>query len=292
MGIAEVKKDVAAALERLGLTSFVSLEEIERELRGVETMFQSLLLLGIMRRILDRKDNKAAELFIPAVTNWKNYLPHKALAGLTPYEYREKYPPGIYETRIIAVLLDEYQATLTAKTDRGSEPPDIESDFAAFQTEYFNRVPLEQPFAGEKGKLLTLKEIIREERRRANHPPDKIDEIGAKLFAENTAEGLGNKAAELDDAYYNALNELVIMQREPRRRSRARVRQLRELFERHESYHRAGPAPHQFYLNYAMTVFLDEDTDGALTLLDAALKHKPDYALARQMKKRFSNSRE
>ena len=287
---AEAKQSIAKALERLGLTPFVSLEEIEKELIGVETAFQSRLLLGIIRRIMHRQDDAAAELFIPAVTEWKNYLPHKDLGGLTPHEHREKYPPGRYETQFLAGLMNEYQATLDLK--KPDETFDVESNFNAFQNEYFNRIPFEQPFTDGKKKFMTLREIIIEERHRNNYPSDSIKSIGAKLFAENTAEGMGECVAELDDVYMQTLNEFTAMQNNPRLRNRARICEIKKLFERDEPYHRCGPEPHSFYLNYAMAMFLNGDAKSALALLDTALEHKPDYTLARQMKERINAFRQ
>ncbi len=284
--VAEAKQSIAKALERVGLAPFVSLEEIEKELIEVETAFQSRLLLGILRRIMHREDDAAAELFIPAVTEWKNYLPHKDLGGLTPFEYRQKYPPGRYEMKFLSDLMNEYQATLNSKN--ADEPLEIENDFEAFRKQYLERVPLEQPFSDGKG-FITIREIIIEERRRNNHPADSIELIGMKLFAENIAEGLGWRIAEFDDTYMQVLDELSLMKNNERIRSPKRVRKIRKLFERDEPYHRCGPEPHSFYLNCAMVAFLDGDMKGTLALLDAALKHKSDYALARKMKEQIES---
>lgn len=191
--IKQIKQDLTLVLKRLGLLSFVSLKEIEKELLSVEMAFQSRLLLGILRRIEQREDDVALKLFIPAITNWKNHMPQKDLGGLSPFEYEKKYPRGRYEIISIAGLMEEYQATLNLKNP--DEKFDIESDFNAFQKEYFDRVPIEQPFAGEKGRLMTVREIIIEERRRNNHPKDSLERIGIKLFAENATKKYFKRSA-------------------------------------------------------------------------------------------------
>jgi hypothetical protein len=280
----KIKRNIREALERIGLGGEVSLDEIEKEILKVDTAFQSLLILGILRRIMYLEDEKAMELFVPAITVWKNYLPRKDLGGLSPAEHRAKYPPGPYETRFIAELLNEYQKRLEIKSS-SDESFDIEADFEKFQEEYLNRIPLEQPFAKSDDSFMTIKEIIMEERRRNGLPEKYIDKIGIKIFAENTAEGADWKMAEIEDRYINSLMELEKMRQNPRLRNKKRVRAIRKQFEKDEPYHRCGPAPHQFYLNYAAVVFLDDGPmDLVISFLDRSLSLKPDYKPALQMK--------
>ncbi len=290
-----IKQNISKTLKKVGLEGFVSLKEIEKEISKTETPFQSRLLLGILSRIMHTKDDEAARLFIPAVTEWKNYLPHKDLDGLSPAEYLEKYPPGPYERRFISELVNEYHRRLeinpqTGRAEVGSPDEffDVEADFDRFREEYLNRIPLEQPFVKAGGGLMTIKEIIIEERRRNGCPERALNKISIKIFAENTAEGLGMKMAAIEDAYYEAMQELVRMQNEPSRRSRKRVRAIRKQFERDEPYHRCSIAPHQFYLNYAMVLFLDDvEIEKVISLLDRALSYKPDYKQALEMKRRL-----
>jgi hypothetical protein len=297
MELDKIKQDIHLALEGIGLDREVSLDEIEKEILRVDTAFQSLLILGILRRIMYREDEKAMELFVPAITEWKNYLPHKDLGGLSPAEHMAKYPPGPYEARFIAELLSEYQKRLeidprTGRAEAGSpnEPFDIEADFDKFQEEYLNRIPLEQPFTKADGSLMTIKEIIIEERRRSGLPEKYIDKIGIKIFAENTAEGAGWKMAEIEDRYIDSLKELEEMRRNPRLRNKKRVQAIRKQFEKEEPYHRCGPAPYQFYLNYAAVVFLDDGPmDLVISLLDHSLALKPDYEPSLKMKRNLQN---
>lgn len=285
-----IKADVAKVLKRLGLSSVVSVEEIGRDLAKVDTPFQSLLILGILRRILYREDNNAAEIFIPAVTNWKNYLPREDLNGMSPFEYQEKYPPGPYETECMRALIESYHQRLKDLGDKiGRDEPlpiNIPEDFARFQKDFLSRIPFEQPYAQLGQNYMTYRDIIIRERRMNGVPEDKVDQIGARVFVENTAEGIGDKAARLDDAYIRAIKELDAMRRGERKRSRSRVRKIRKLFEEQEPYHRCGPEPHRFYLNYAAVVFLDEENmDRVHALLDKSLSYKPNYELALNMKK-------
>ncbi|MBU4480391.1 hypothetical protein KKG48_03040, partial [Patescibacteria group bacterium] len=189
--LAKVRKNIILAIKRLEIDRFVVLEEIEQELRQVETAFQSLLLLGILRRIMVKDDDKSAKLFVPAITEWKNYFPHKDLGGLTPFEYRQKYPPGVYETGFITELMNEYQARiqpLDGKNRKGEEF-DLEKDFSLFQEEFLERLPAEQPFPQQSGKFMNFRDVIIEERRRNGHPEESIDKIGAQIFVENTPDG-------------------------------------------------------------------------------------------------------
>lgn len=293
MELDRIKQNVSRALGRLGISQIVSLDEIEREISQIETVFQSLLLLGILSRIMHNKDDKAAELFISAVTEWKNHLPHQDLDGLSPTEMQRKYPPGPHEARFIRELLDEYQERLKKLEEKAESPPasiefDIESDFIRFQNEYFKRIPYQQPFFSAGQPLMTIKEIIIEERRQRGRPEKDIDKIGIKIFAENTAEGLETKVAAIEDRYFSAVEELAAMQKNPKLRSRAKVRAIRKQFEQDEPYHRCGINPHQFYFNYAMVVFLDsDDLKLVISLLDRALSCKPDYKLAIEMKRRL-----
>jgi hypothetical protein len=165
------------------------------------------------------------------------------------------------------------------------EPFNIEADFEKFQEEYLNRIPLEQPFPKSDSSLMTIKEIIMEERRRNGLPEKYIDKIGIKIFVENIAEGVGWKMAEIEDRYINSLIELEKMKQNPRLRNKKRVHAIRKQFEKDEPYHRCGPAPHQFYLNYAAVVFLDDGPiDLVISLLDHSISLKPDYKPALQMK--------
>lgn len=289
----EIKKDVLSAVKAVGLASVVSLEEIEKEIYGVETAFTSPLLLGILSRIMHTGNEKAAKLFMPAVTEWKNYLPHEDLDGMTPVENLEKYPPGRYESRLISALMYEYQRRLEelgkspeycAKADKNEF--DVGADFDDFQKEYFNRIPSDQPFMPADRKFMTVREIIMVERRANGRPEKDIDTMGIKVSIENTAEGLGSKIAEFEDTCIGAVKELSAMQAWPRLRNRKRVREIRKLFARDEPYHRCAAMPHQFYFNYATVVFLDDgDMNEVRSLLDRALTYKPDYDYALKMKR-------
>lgn len=300
MELDEIKQDVREALERLGLQDEVSLDEIEEEISKVETSFQSLLILGILKRIMHREDDRAAKLFIPAITAWKNHLPSQDLGGLTPAEYMKKYPPGPYESRFIAGLIKEYQKRLeidseTGRAEAGSpdEQFDVETDFKEFQDEYLNRIPAGQPFSKADGSFMTIKEIIIEERRQNNRPQEDIDKIGVKIFAENTVEGTGQKIEEIEDRYINSLKELEKMRQNPQLRDEERVHAIRKQFEKEEPYHRCAPNPHQFYSNYASAVIIDEkggeEMDLAKSLLERSLSYKPDYKIARQIKKNLED---
>lgn len=285
-GLGKTLKGVEKVLKMLGLDGIVSTKEIEKELTEAETAFQSLLVLGIMRRISYTDNQRALELFLPAVTNTKNYLPHPDLGGISPFEYREKYPPGMHEMNFLSGLTQEYQSKLTQEK---SQKPDfnLEEDFTKFQNEFLNRIPVDQPFP-EDGKMLSFREIIIEERRNNNHPENGIAIVGVKIFVENTAEGIGSRSAEIDDAYFSAMDELAEMQKEPQRRDNKRLEGIIKLFDAHEPYHRCGPESHRFYLNFAMAAFLADDTKKSFNLLDIALMHKPDYDLAHEMKRRFA----
>ncbi|KKT17374.1 MAG: hypothetical protein A2654_01455 [Candidatus Nealsonbacteria bacterium RIFCSPHIGHO2_01_FULL_43_31] len=293
MKIDKIKQDIHAVLERLGLDCEVSLDEIEKEILQADTAFQSLLILGILGRIMYRADEKAMRLFLPAITEWKNYLPHRELGGLSPDEMMKKYPPGPYEARFIAGLINDYQRRLeinpaTGRAEAGSpnESFDVEADFEKFQKEYLHRLPLEQPFSKAGGGFMTIKEIIIEERRQNGRPEKDINKIGIKIFAENTAEGTGWKIAEIEDGYANSLKELEEMRQDLRRRNRTRIRAIRKQFEKEEPYHRCAPEPHQFYCNYAAAVLLDDGSINlVMSLLDRSLAYKPDYKRALEIKR-------
>jgi len=289
----KIKRNISAALELIGLKDEVSLDELEKEISQVDTSLQSLLILGILYRIMSFNDDKAAELFIPFVTEWKNYLPHNELGGLSPAEAMEKYPPGPHESSFISEIMNEYQARLEILGKDASPEDsvnfDVESDFSKFQEDYLNRIPSEQIFKRAGSRLMTMKEMIIEERRGAGRPEETIDKIGAKIFAENTAELTGAKVAAIEDVYLNTLEELKRIQRNPGRRQKARIHEIRKQFERDEPFHRCGPAPHQFYSNYAAVVFLDgkDPIDFVISLLDHSLSYKPDYDSALKMKRRL-----
>lgn len=276
-----VRAQVAEVLRRLELASFVSLDEIEKELRQAESAFKSLLLLGILRRIMVREDDKVAQLFIPAITEWKNYLPHGDLDGLSPFEYQEKYPPGPHETRFIARLLEEYQSKLESVKDN-DQSFDLEKDFKHFQEEYLERIPLDE--YEMRGRPFTLKELIIEERRQRGWPVKNIYEIGAQIFAENTADGLGIKAAKIDDKYYQIVNRLAEAKKQRLVLKKKEMKEILAFFKKFESYYRSAPDPHRFYLNYAGVLLLGGDSEGAISALDRALLYDPNYEHARHMK--------
>lgn len=236
---------------------------------------------------MEQENTLAAGLFIQAVTEWKNYLPHKELDGLSPFEYREKYPPGNYEMRFLAGLMEEYRARLQSLDKKSQEALNLQKDFASFQKQFLNRVPFEQPFSGPSEKLKTLRKIIIEERRLNRHPTDTIGKIGAILFADNIAERIGGKTAELDDTYRKAVIELDAMRQEPISRNRKRIRDIAAFFEKIEPYYRCGSEPYRFYLNYASVLFLIGNVARSLAILDKALPYKPDYKPAREMKARI-----
>jgi hypothetical protein len=285
----KIKRDITACLKQIGLDKEISLEEVESEIAETDTAFQSLLLLGILRRIMQNQDDEAAKLFIPSVTAWKNYLPHTELGGLSPAEAMAKYPPGPNEHFFISEMMREYQGRLEAGNNPQGDSFDAEADFSRFQNEYLQRIPSAQVFAPKGDKFLTVQEIIIEERRRAGRPEESIDKIGLQIFSENVAENLGEKAAAIDDRYICAVQEMEQAQRNPAQRDSARVRAIRKQFEQDEPYHRCGPAPHQFYQNYAAAVFLDaqEEKELVLSLLERALSFKPDYEYALTMRRRL-----
>ena len=287
-GLGRTREDVERVLEMLGLSGIVFVEEIEKELMGVETAFQSFLILGIMARISHAENEKALKLFFPAVTNMKNYLPHPDLGGISPFEHQEKYPPGIYEMNFLSGLMWEYQSNL--RQEKFDSPGfNIEEDFIRFQNEYLNRIPSDQSFS-KNGKIQSYREIIIEERHGNNYPENDIEKMGAKIFTENTAEGVGFRCAEINDAYLSAIDELVEMQKKPTKRDEKSVKKLIKLFTKHEPYHKCGPEPHRFYLNFAIATFLADDIEKSFSLLDTALRHKPNYDLANEMKRRFTES--
>jgi hypothetical protein len=281
------RANAAKALRRLGLTDFVTLDEIERELGRVKTAFKSLLILGIISRIMARDDDKALKLFMPAITEWKNYLPHPDLDGMSPFEYREKYPPGPYEARFLAELMQTYQERLEILNRAQSDPADIEKDFAEFQNQYLTRVPSNQ-LQMTPGRYVSLKELIIEERRRNAYPEKDIDKIGIQLFVENTADGLGYQIAKLDNEFIDIVTELAKLHKQRQLPSRARLKKIRAFFERSEPFFSVGPEPHKFYLNFANVAVIENNFELAESLLDRALMHNPDYILARNMKTRLA----
>jgi hypothetical protein len=284
MKLNEIKQNIYAVLERIGLEGEVSLEEIEKEILAADTVFQSLLVLGILRRILYQEDDEAMEIFLPAVTEWKNCLPHKELGGLSPIELRKKYPPGPYEARFISELIGSYKKWL--EINPIDEPFDMEDDFDSFQREFFNRKPFEQPFSRADGNSMTVKEIIMEERRRSGWPEKDIGKIGIKIFSENLAEEVGRKMEEIEDKYADLIEELERIRQNHRLWNKARIKEIRKQFEEEEPYHRCGPFSYQFYSNYAVVVLLDGGSKGlVISLLDHSLALKPDYEPALQMKK-------
>ncbi len=279
------KEDVLKVLARLHLIDEVSLDEIHQELESVETAFESLMILGILRRIMAAEDDRASKLFIPAITHWKNCLPHRDLGGLSPLEHMQRYPPGKFERRFTEGLFDKFESVLDQK--ELSDDLNIEAEFEKFQNDYFNQKIFITEFG--QGQPLTLKQIIIAERKQNGYPEDLLNSVGAKLFAENTAEGTGMRMAEIEDYYYEAINDLAQMQGNPRLRSRRRVKQLRILLEKQEPYHRLAPEAHRFYLNFAQLTFLDEDLPTSQKLLAKALRIEPDYGPAQEFKKRLES---
>lgn len=252
-GLSTTCKDIERVLEMVGLDGIVLIKEIEKELTIVDTALQSLLVLGIMSRISHTENEEALKLFLPAVTNMKNYLPHPDLGGISPFEHQEKYPPGVYEMNFLGELMQEYQAGLTQ--EKFNKPDfNLEEDFTEFQNEFLSRIPADQPL-GENGKLQSFRDIIIKERRNSNYPEDSIEKFGAKIFAENTAEGIGLRSAEIDDIFFSAMDELVKMQKKPKIIDEKRLQRIIKLFDTHEPYHRCGLESHKFYLNFAMAVF-------------------------------------
>ncbi len=284
----KAEKNIKKALKRIGLANKISLEEIENELSKVETPFQSFLLLGILKRIMALKDRKAGELYIPSILTLINFIPREDLGGITPKEHLEKYPLGPLEWNFINKLIEEYNQRLIENENQLVNPSEIKKDFEKFQNEFLERIPLEQPFSGKKERLMTIKEIIIEERRKAKWPEELIDKIGLRVFPENVPEFLGLKMTQIEDSYFQTIKELKEMQMNPKKRDRKRIHQLRELLRTLEPYFRTSDIAHQFYLNYAMVSFLDDEKlEKVLHFLDKALSYKSDYEVALEMKKRL-----
>ncbi|PIT87502.1 MAG: hypothetical protein COU31_02565 [Candidatus Magasanikbacteria bacterium CG10_big_fil_rev_8_21_14_0_10_40_10] len=279
------KNNVALVLRRLRLSNFVPLEDVENELRRVETPFQSLLLLGILDRIASRNDEKTLRLYFSAITEWKNHLPHDDLDGMTPTEILEKYPPGPYEMDFIGGLMREYESRLNAlKKSEHRLGFDINADFAQFQEAYLNRIPAAPYFRG--GMPRTMRALIVEERHRAGHPEKDIEKVGVQIFAENVGDGAVDKIDEIEAVYVDHLKELDAMKRAGGRPDQRRVRAIRKQFEHDEPFHRTAREPHRFYLNYAMLLLLDEEPkETVLHFISLSLLHKPDYEVARKVRR-------
>jgi len=276
----ESEKNIKKALKRIGLAYKISIEEIKNELSKVKTPFQSLLLLGILKRIMALKDNKAGELYIPSILTLINFIPLEDLGGITPKEHFEKYPLGPLEWNFVNKLIEEYNQRLIENEDQLANPLEIKKDFEKFQNEFLERIPLEQPFLEKKEKPMTIKEIIIEERKKANWPEELIDKVGLRVFPENVPDFLGLKMAQIEDNYFQAIEELEEMQVNPKKRDRERVRQIKEFLRNQEPYFRASDIAHQFYLNYAMVSFLDnEKLEKIFYFLDKALSYKPNMRL-------------
>lgn len=281
--VAQVKKDITEALQILELDNFVSLKDIEREVALHETAFESLLLLGIMRRAMHWQSESAIILLLPGLTNWKNYLPHKELGGHTPFEHKELYPPGEHEAYLMHNLLEEYSESLQHKTHPADGFFDVEKDSAAFQESYFNSIPATQPFARPGDDPMSVRQIIIEERKRSNHPPETIDSVGIHIFAENTPEGLGWRMGEVEAQYMDAVEDLALLQDEPQEANTAAMVDIQKTFAEIEPYFRCAPEPHRFYCNYANALLLAGDTKASQQMIKRSLHYDPTYAPAKQL---------
>lgn len=289
MGEKEAEENIKKALERIGLAKEISISEIKKELSEIETPFQSLLLLGILKRIMAFGDKKAGELYIPAILTLINFVSRKDLGGMSPQEHLKKFPLGQREWNFVNQLIEEYNQRLMEK--QSIELAKIEEDFQKFQKEFLERIPSVQPFLNEKGKFQTIKEIIAEERKKNGWPKELSEKIGLKVFLENIPEFLGLKVAQIEDNYFQVMEELEEMKINPRLRNKSRIHQIKEILAFYEPYFRASDIAHQFYLNYAMVSLVNgEKLSRVLTLLDKSLSFDPTYELALEMKERLTKS--
>lgn len=284
------KKAVRTIVSKLDLKDLISLKEVEEELGTVEQIHESPLLMGIVMRCMEDSKEGLIEDFIPAITAWKNFIPHEDLGGLSPFEYEQKYQRGENEVRIMTELMYSYQNRLGSISKEKRESLDIDKDFEKFQKEFLSLMPNVQPFT-ETGRALNNREIIIEERRRLGHPPEKLKEVHLKIFADNIAARIASETEQIEEDYISDIKQLSKMQENTTKIDiKGNFKKARIIFKNLiyiEPYMKCLSDSHKFYLNFANVAFMCGLEDHALGLIKKSLSLKPDYNLAKESFRRI-----
>jgi len=285
--LSAVKEGVSEVLRKFKLENLVSLEEIEQALETNEEFSSSLLLLGLLARCDDEKDDVTLNRLIPSLTHWKNLLPRADLGGLSPFEFMQKYPPGPMEQAIIGQLMLAYEDKLKARGENTSID-DLNKDFKKFQDNFLNLIPASQLSAGIS-KPLSHRGLIIEERKQRSVSKDKINDIGINLFASNIGAKITDAIEKIDDDYIASVQALGEMQKNEDFRNRKKIKKIFEKLKEAEPFMRCTKESYRFYCNFAQVVFLMGDVERALELLRRAIGINPKYELAQIMVKRIEN---
>ncbi|MBI4121637.1 MAG: hypothetical protein HY470_01625 [Candidatus Ryanbacteria bacterium] len=284
--LAKAKAQVKEALDVLGIAHVTNLAEVESELRRVEMLYESPLLLGIVARAMQDQSERAMAAFLPGVTVWKNFLPRTDLDGLSPAEYEKKYPRGQNELYIIQDLMQSYEARLRTLRNADEDSFDLQKDFKTFQEEFFSLVPEVQPFR-DASHMLTNRDVIVEERKRRGHPAEKLNDISVAVFADNLAEKTGFEIARMDDTYMTRMDELVHMQNNHSARNETSIQQIYKDFEAIEPFMKCSVNSFRFYNNFANVALLANKEKAAIALLEKSLVINPHYGEGRRSLERL-----
>lgn len=268
------KEEVEFVLKELGLENLVKTEEIEKALKETDYIYEHYLGLGVIMRCLMENRKDLLEKWLRGLSAWKNLTPHDDLGGLSPFEYEKLYPRGPEEKRIMAELIKSYEKRLVSLGEKIYENFDIEKDFQQFQEEFLSLIPTRQPFPNF-GRLLSNKEIIIEERKLRNFPKDRLEKIGITLGRDAIPELLGERAAQIEDNYYQCTKELELMRENPQKRDWKKVLEIYSYFLEIEPFMKCLPQPWRFYNNKGSVEFLLDLKMEALNSFELSLSLNP-----------------
>lgn len=273
--LGEKKEDAEFVLKELNLGDLLRSVEIEEYLKKTDNIYEGYLGLGVVVRCMMENRSDLLEKWLVGLSAWKNLTPHDDLGGLSPIEYEELYPRGPEEKRIMAELIKSYQEQLASYGNQINEDFDIEKDFQKLQQEFLSLVPSRQPYFNSD-HLLTHREIIVKERKLQNVPKDKLEKIGIVLGRDALPELLGEKAAQIQDNYYQYTKELELMRDNPKKRSWKKVKEIYAYFIEIEPFMKCLPEAWRFYNNKGSIAFLLDLEKEALNSFKLSLSLNPN----------------
>ncbi|GEM_PF-3362196 len=279
-----VRANALLVLDALQLRERVTDAEIEAALVAVDSIYDHPLILGVLMRCMRVQSTKLTEQWLTGLSAWKNTTPHPDLDGLSPFAYGAKYPTGPEEQRIVSELMPAYRSLMSRKQAFGTmpTPENLESDFNQFQNNYFELVPMVNPFAATASKQMNNREIIIEERRRAGVPAAKLNVMGLCVKGGVTPELLGEQAAKIDDEYNIFVKKMLKLQTKSPTVQIERVQELYDQQKRVEPYMKSQEWAQGYYANLAFAAeYLGLDGEAELFLGLVHALH-PEHGLAKE----------
>jgi hypothetical protein len=280
ISVKDIRSKMNEFLEAIGLERVLSTKEIETELHCTERLHESALFLGIISRCAEEKKQNLMTQLLPLIIHWKNFIPKKELIGLSPIEYEKRYPRGTSELWIMNKLFHAYEQELHSRAHLIPEI-DLSEDFAKFEEQFFELIPVHQPYP-EMSVTMSHRSIIMEERRRHGHPASVLNNISATLFAHDIIINPIDNIEIIEGIYEQSINDLEHMKPQKKKNVKKLSKILTNLASI-EPFMKCSKSAQQYYNAFAGIAILLHEYSLAKGILQQSLAINPRYKPAKEL---------